>query len=136
MNSYTDVNDYIFELSIVRFMQSDSIRKYQEFLRKVILHDQTHLVNALIERDEYISPFNDIQNKEEYEVELSDGKWIGTQPLLHVTVCEMQKELERLTQTMNDVVNIEKTKQMLQRKTILEADLKKLDSAKWKEGSI
>ncbi len=70
-----------------------NIQNYQEFLKDVQLIDQTYLIDTILKQDKHLNHFNNIYNRMEYRLSLSDGVFIGSGNLLD---CKRKKIVTRI----------------------------------------
>lgn len=110
-------------------MDERAIKLFQDFLNKAILQDQTYLVNTILKNDKQWQHYNEIHNRKEYRLTLSDGEFFGTDDL----ILEKQKELSLQLAKVNVQIvetNPEKKLGLLQKeKNVLENDLQLLEEA-------
>ena len=117
-------------------MDKNVIIKYQQFLNKVILIDQTHVINTFLKEDRHLDYFNHIHNRVKYDLFLSDGHLIATDEILTHKGIEVQTELKNINLKLNNNLLETDARKLLDKRASLEVDLKKLEEAVSKEREI
>ncbi|WP_349317682.1 hypothetical protein [Chitinophaga sp. MM2321] len=117
-------------------MGNKRIIKYQEFLSKAILIDQTHLINTLIKEDRHLDYFNHIYNRVKYNLSLSDGYLTATDEVLTDKIAEIQNCLKGINVKLKENLLEFDSRVLMSQRADLVSDLEKLEGAKSREREI
>lgn len=105
-----------------------SITKYQEFLTKAILVDQTHLISELLDKNSLDQQCR-IYNQLEYRGNLSNGDFWATEDMLWTKKDEIMKEIDKLNIARETDVVLDH-KELSTSMDQLKSDLKELKEMK------
>ncbi|NLR58164.1 hypothetical protein HGH93_08650 [Chitinophaga polysaccharea] len=117
-------------------MEIKAIQKYQEFLSKAQLIDQTSLIDDILKQDRQLHYFNNVINRVEYKLSLSDGKFIGSDDLLADKRIKVTARIGNITSRLKEQLLEKEHRELLLQKNTLEADLSQLEDAKGEEKPI
>lgn len=110
----------------------DLISRFQDFLNKSLLIDQTQLINELIKENKLL----EYHNKDSFHVALSNGSIAGTETLITDMRTEFEYELSKVNEKLylsNDDMLI---KELKERRDALVDDLDALKNAEGHERPV
>ncbi|MGF6847481.1 hypothetical protein QFZ51_002716 [Chitinophaga sp. W3I9] len=115
-------------------MEHNPIVKYQEFINKAILIDQTPLLTDLLDRN-ILDQQGQIFNQLEYKGKLSDGDFWGTDEIVKKRIEEATQAIDDLTTEIenNSIVDCRRIGKAMEDQV---ADLRKLKEMKARKRSI
>ncbi|MFX1708111.1 hypothetical protein PV783_29375 [Chitinophaga sp. CC14] len=115
-------------------METKPIQKYQEFLSKSILIDQTHLIAVLLDKKVHDQSCY-VYNQLEYTGFLSAGSFWGTEDMIWIKKEEILKEIDKL-KISREQDTILDHKQLAKDLEQLTSDLRKVNEMKGRKRSI
>lgn len=112
------------------------IQNYQEFLESVQFIDQTYFIDTILKQDKHLNHFNDIYNRMEYRLLLSDGDFLGSDHFLDCKRKEIITRLWDIKQMLAGNCPEKDCNELLLEKSHLETDINKMEDATGKERPI